>query len=108
MLLALVGAGVDELLADVGELDVAALDFGETQHLQRFGDRKQLVDFHVQFVGETGRSALPLKARAASVSSRPDSRLAETRGSIVSIDAGTVRPRAPICGGVGVRAVIAT
>ena len=51
-LLALVGIRVNELLADVGELDVAALDFDEMQHLQGIRNREQIVALHVQFVGD--------------------------------------------------------
>ena len=45
-------SGVDELLAGVGEPDVAAFDLGEMKHLQSVGDREQLVHLQGRFVGD--------------------------------------------------------
>ena len=45
--LALVGIEAGELPPLRRQLDVAAADFGEAQHLQRLGDREEVVDLHV-------------------------------------------------------------
>ena len=47
-----------EALAHMGEPDVAAFHFGEAQHLQRLGDRKQFVHFQLQVGGEIGQVGL--------------------------------------------------
>ena len=50
--LALIALGVAKRAAGVGELQVAAFELGEAQHLQGLGHRKQLVDFHLQIGGD--------------------------------------------------------
>ena len=62
-LLAVVRARFGELLAGIGELDVAAFDLGEVQHLQRLGDREQIVDFHLQLVGDHRQVGLAVVGR---------------------------------------------
>ncbi len=106
-LLAVVGAQFGELLADIGELDVAAFDFrqAETSAATRRPGIARPIPW-CSSSASTGKSALPLNGAAASVSIRPDNRLADTRGSTVLMVAAG--PRSPICDGVGVRAVIAT
>ena len=46
-LFALVDLGLHEALARIGQTNVALLDFGEAQQLQRFDDREQIVDLHL-------------------------------------------------------------
>ena len=71
--------GVGELAAGIGQPDVAAVDLGEAQQLQRLGDRKQIVDLHVQLLGQRGQVGLAVdRAAPFSVSIRPASRLVET------------------------------
>ena len=53
--LALVQILFGEPLAHVGELDVAAFQLGEPQHLQRFRDREEFVDFQLQIGGQIGQ-----------------------------------------------------
>src|SRR5579862_549146 len=45
-------------LAHVGELYVAAFQFGKPEHLERLGDGEQLVDFQLQVGGEVGKVRL--------------------------------------------------
>ena len=74
--LALVDRGIGELPAGIGEADVAALDLGETQHLQRLGDREQVVDLHVQSEPRSRQVGLAVVGRR-----RPPPRSARTAGS---------------------------
>jgi hypothetical protein len=43
-----VHAGVHEPLSRGGKVDVALRDFGKAQELKCLGDRKQIIDFHLQ------------------------------------------------------------
>ena len=51
-LLAFVGARLDELLAGLAELDIAAFDLHEMQNLQGIRNGKEVIRLHVQFVGD--------------------------------------------------------
>jgi hypothetical protein len=58
--LALIGVGVGEAAAGVGQADVAFLQHGEAQQVQRFAQRQQLVGLVLQRAASAGRSARPL------------------------------------------------
>ena len=62
--LACIGVRVDELLALCRERDVTACDFGKSEHLQRLGDRKEVVDFHVQRCPDNRKIGLAVIGRA--------------------------------------------
>src|SRR6516162_6102429 len=53
-----------EFLADIGQPNIAFLDFRQPQHLQCLGDRKQVVHFHVKRACNDGKVGLSIVWRA--------------------------------------------
>jgi hypothetical protein len=60
--LALIGVGVNKTAAEVGQQDVAFLQQGEAEQLQRLSQRQQIVPFVLQGVRE-GRQIRPSVVR---------------------------------------------
>ena len=63
-LLALVGVGLDERAARLGQLDVAFLQHGEPQQLQRLAQRQQLVGLELQRCRQRRQVGAPVVRRA--------------------------------------------
>ena len=58
-LLAAVGIEIDETEARLGEPDVAFRHLGEAQELQHLGDRKEIVDLHLQGAAQRRQVGVP-------------------------------------------------
>ena len=61
--LALIERGWANAMPSSVSFRVAALEFGEAQHLQCFRHRKQLVDLHLQIRGDFGQIRLAIERR---------------------------------------------
>src|SRR5258708_11089472 len=61
--LALIERAVGKGHAVLGELQVAALELSETQHLQGFRDGKELIDLHGQVRGNFRQISLAVERR---------------------------------------------
>ena len=79
--LALLGVGLDEAAALLGQRDVAFLQHREAQQLQRLAERQQFVDLVLQRRRQRRQVGAAVVGRPASASIRPAIWLVPTRCS---------------------------
>src|SRR5258708_40194328 len=82
--LALIGVGVNETAAEVGQQDIAFLQHRKTQQLQRLAQHSRSSTSYCKDAASAGKSARPSYGSFAMVSIRPDMILVPTRGSAVA------------------------